>query len=80
MSSDATMSSDVAMSGDVGVSDAAPMDGTTEICGNLVGPNVEAGCYCSGSDCLADGCYGGWWCNTSTNRCERPPSSCNGDP
>ncbi len=25
-----------------------------------------------------NGCYGGWWCDESSNRCVRPPSSCGG--
>ncbi len=49
------------------------------VCGSLVGPSVMAGCNsCSsgGHTCAANGCYGGWWCNTSTNKCQAPPTSC----
>jgi hypothetical protein len=52
-------------------------DGATPptTCGTLVGPDVTAGCSCSsGKTCTANGCYGGWWCNTATNRCQSPPS------
>ncbi len=46
-------------------------------CGTLVGPDVAAGCHCSsGRTCTADGCYGGWWCNTATNHCQAPPTGC----
>jgi hypothetical protein len=38
-----------------------------------------AGCHCSsGKTCAANGCYGGWWCNTATNRCQSPQSNCPG--
>ncbi len=46
-------------------------------CGTLVGPNTPAGCSsCSGSNCQPNGCYGGWWCDTSTNKCHAPPTNC----
>ncbi len=50
-------------------------------CGSLVGPNVSAqcsSCSSSGQTCQANGCYGGWWCDTSTDRCQSPPTSCTG--
>ncbi len=48
-----------------------------QTCGTLVGPDAAAGCTsCSGAACQANGCYGGWWCNTATNRCQSPPSGC----
>jgi hypothetical protein len=28
--------------------------------------------------CTANGCYGGWWCNTDTNKCQAPPTDCGG--
>lgn len=48
-------------------------------CGSLVGPTTSAGCSSCGSsskDCQANGCYGGWWCNTADDKCQSPPSSC----
>jgi hypothetical protein len=47
-------------------------------CGTLVGPTATASCpSCAGkSSCQPNGCYGGWWCNTATSRCQPPPSSC----
>lgn len=50
-----------------------------ERCGNDVGPAVAAGCRaCSKSSpsCQANGCYGGYWCDTVTADCERPPRAC----
>jgi hypothetical protein len=55
--------------------DGAPL----EVCGALNGPAVASQCHSCGrfsDDCQANGCYGGWWCNTATRRCQRPPSSC----
>jgi hypothetical protein len=48
-------------------------------CGALIPPDAPAGCSsCSsgGHTCQANGCYGGWWCNSDTNRCQAPPQSC----
>lgn len=50
-------------------------------CGTLVGPTTPAGCTsCSqgSSSCQPNGCYGGWWCDTSTNKCQAAPSNCGG--
>jgi hypothetical protein len=56
--------------------------GASMMCGSLVGPDVPASCKCGSttSKCTANGCYGGWWCNTSTNRCQSPPSGCSTAP
>ena len=46
-------------------------------CGSLVGPTVGAPCRsCTpgSGDCQANGCYGGWWCDTTTKDCARPPT------
>jgi len=46
-----------------------------------VGPTVSAGCSScssSSSSCQANGCYGGWYCDTSTDKCQSPPTSCSG--
>ncbi len=46
-------------------------------CGGLAPPTTAAGCSsCSGSSssCQANGCYGGWYCNTTTNKCQAAPS------
>lgn len=46
-------------------------------CGALVGPATAAGCAsCKGQSCQANGCYGGWWCDTSTKKCVAPPQTC----
>ena len=58
---------------------AAPDAGTgpSQQCGTLVGPGVTAACHCSsGHTCAANNCYGGYWCNTATNRCQAPPAGC----
>jgi hypothetical protein len=54
----------------------------SDICGPLYGPNEPAKCSSCGtmSNCQPNGCYGGWYCNTTTNKCQSPPapSSCPG--
>jgi hypothetical protein len=47
-------------------------------CPGLAGPTTAASCTsCTGKpNCQPNGCYGGWWCNTATNRCQSPPSGC----
>jgi hypothetical protein len=51
----------------------------TDTCGPLVGPSAKASCNsCNGKPCQANGCYGGWWCNNTTSRCQSPPTSCEG--
>ena len=61
------------------VADAGPPAMT---CGTLVGPTVSAGCHCTSSSshtCQANGCYGGWYCDTSTNKCATAPATCGGE-
>ena len=55
-------------------------------CGSMIGPAETAsctGCSSSSSSCQANGCYGGWWCDTSSNSCHAAPTNCansgNGD-
>jgi hypothetical protein len=55
--------------------DGAPL----EHCGALDGPAIVAPCKScdrADRDCQPNGCYGGWWCNTKTNRCHKPPAIC----
>ncbi len=49
-----------------------------QTCGNLTGPSASACCSsCStGGTCATNGCYGGWWCNTASCRCQPAPTSC----
>ena len=45
-------------------------------CGADNGPTIPSACHsCKAGvgTCQANGCYGGWWCNTTTNDCVRPP-------
>lgn len=54
---------------------AAPLDH----CGTLESPTTVAACRScdkDDKDCQANGCYGGWWCNTVSNRCRKPPATC----
>ncbi len=59
-----------------GTAPAAPPP-PTGMCGTLAGPDLAAACKSCGSrPCQANGCYGGWWCNTATSRCQPAPSEC----
>ena len=64
--------------GDVcGVAPATDAGTTTDVCGSLLGPSKKAACAsCGTNPCQPNGCYGGWWCNSSTNRCQAPPGNC----
>jgi len=53
-----------------------PDGGIIDQCGTLVGPDVAAGCKDCHYECQKNGCYGGYYCNTKTKDCERPPESC----
>ncbi len=62
-------------SGDAG---APPPSG----CPGWASPTTTASCTSckQGSNgCQPNGCYGGWWCNTNTNKCQSaPPQNCGG--
>ena len=47
-------------------------------CSGWAVPSVASGCHaCSGGQsCQQNGCYGGYWCETSTMKCHPPPSGC----
>ena len=53
--------------------------GSPGMCGVLGGPDVTACCTsCKASTptkaCQKNGCYGGWYCNTDSCKCQSPPS------
>ncbi len=54
---------------------------TTSSCPGLAGPTTTASCAsCSQTSktCQPNGCYGGWWCNTQTLKCQAAPTNCGG--
>ena len=60
-------------------SPAAPDGAPFEQCGTEVGPTVPGNCRACGSsstDCAANGCYGGYWCDTAIHDCQKPPKTC----
>jgi hypothetical protein len=61
-----------------------PDSGPGDTCGTLVAPSHPAKCVCDPSlhPCAANGCYGGWWCDTATLKCHAPPlpSTCSPPP
>ena len=53
--------------------------GALDRCAELNGPSLTSPCHSCGkysSDCQPNGCYGGWWCNTALQRCQKPPKTC----
>jgi hypothetical protein len=64
--------------GDAGGGSGLP-DGGGPICGSLNGPAVPSPCAsCGAHACQPNGCYGGWFCNTATKKCQSPPATCGG--
>jgi hypothetical protein len=59
------------------VADSGPPPTT---CPGLAAPTSTAPCTsCTGKpSCQTNGCYGGWWCNVATSRCQSPPTNCGG--
>ena len=56
--------------------DASLDDSASLACGDYVAPSAYASCTCSGSNCQHNGCFGGYACRTSTNKCAPKPSAC----
>jgi hypothetical protein len=55
--------------------------GPVTSCGSLVAPTTPAACTsCTKSTatktCQPNGCYGGWWCDSATTKCQAPPANC----
>lgn len=51
-------------------------DAPIDHCGSMVAPEVQASCAACDDDdpqCQPNGCYGGFWCDTATTLCRRPP-------
>ncbi len=71
---DAALAHEDAASRDSGRAlDAGPV-----LCKGYAPPELPADCEaCWGKGCQANGCYGGYWCDTKTAGChEYPPSGC----
>lgn len=63
------------LDGSVGVVDARD----DARCSALVAPDVAAPCEActpGSAKCQANGCYGGFWCNTAARDCREAPPSC----
>jgi hypothetical protein len=55
--------------------------GPVSTCGSLVGPTETSSCTsCTKSTstktCQPNGCYGGWWCDSATSKCQAAPTNC----
>jgi hypothetical protein len=65
--------------GSGGASDGGASGGGGSGCAGWAAP-TESGCCksCSGSNCQTNGCYGGWYCETSSCTCHAMPTGCSG--
>ncbi|HEY1954486.1 MAG TPA: metallophosphoesterase [Polyangiaceae bacterium] len=48
-------------------------------CPGFADPTTSAACSSckqGSSGCQPNGCFGGWWCNTSTDKCQSAPQNC----
>ena len=64
-----------------GSTSSAASGGPAEVCGALHGPDAMAcctSCKQGAAGCQNNGCYGGWWCNVDTCKCQSPPAPCDG--
>jgi hypothetical protein len=64
-----------------GSGSSAASGGPGEVCGALHGPDVMAccsSCQQGAPGCQLNGCYGGWWCNVDTCKCQVSPGPCGG--
>jgi hypothetical protein len=53
---------------------AIPSD---QACSGWAAPDASAACHaCNGSSCQPNGCYNGYWCDTTTTKCHATPSGC----
>ncbi len=50
--------------------------GGPSACSSLVPPDATSCCHscAAGQACQANGCYGGWWCNTASCSCQKAPA------
>ena len=65
---------------DGGTGDGGAADAGTAWCGQVAPPDAAnlccASCTAGQSGCQANGCYGGWWCDTSACTCVSPSAAC----
>jgi hypothetical protein len=67
--------------GPASASASSAATGGGEVCGSLHGPDSEScctGCKTAGQPCQMNGCFGGWWCNADTCKCQLSPGPCGG--
>ena len=64
----------------IGPSSDGGVEGGGGTCGTFTPPDTPSSCKSCSSDggtrCQANGCYGGWWCDTATSRCHAPQAGC----
>jgi len=60
--------------------DAGSTQDTSANCGALDSPPKPSCCACKGTNCALNGCFGGWFCNHDSCKCQPPPdpATCGG--
>jgi hypothetical protein len=54
--------------------DAGDSDATSAVCTGWADPGTAAACHaCRARACQANGCVGGFWCDTTARHCHSPP-------
>jgi Calcineurin-like phosphoesterase len=64
---------------DSGVTSPAADAGSGGSCGTLIAPTSPApctSCKLGSKLCQTNGCFGGWWCDSATDKCHAPPTGC----
>ncbi|HEY2367144.1 MAG TPA: hypothetical protein VGH87_12200 [Polyangiaceae bacterium] len=52
-------------------------DAATQTCTGYADPQTTGTCHaCTGSNCQANGCFGGWYCKLDTQKCVAKPDGC----
>jgi len=52
-------------------------DAAAQTCAGYADPETTGSCHaCTGSNCQANGCFGGWYCKLDTEKCVSKPDGC----
>ena len=57
--------------------DVAAREDAAQACIGYADPQTSGSCHaCTGSNCQANGCFGGWYCKLDTEKCVIKPDGC----
>jgi len=56
---------------------ASAQEDAAQACIGYADPQTSGSCHaCTGSNCQANGCFGGWYCKLDTEKCVIKPDGC----